>query len=69
MWKCIAMPRIRESICCCEIERVELKVNESENSAFCITVHKGFSSVCLNVWVLQQHTVATGTTMVIFILQ
>ena len=51
--KCVAMPTVRESICCCEIERVELKMNESENSVCCITEHEGFSSVCLNVWVLQ----------------
>ena len=40
--KCVAMPTVRESICCCVIERVELKMNENENSVCCITEHEGF---------------------------
>ena len=47
------MPTARESICCCEIDRIKLKMEENEESISCITQHEGFPSVCLNVWVLQ----------------
>ena len=42
----------RESLCCCEIDRiVEKKENESEIQ--CIVNHEGFNAVCLDLWVLQ----------------
>ena len=49
------MPTSRECVCCCEIDQVMLKKEESANRITCITEHEGFDSVCLNVhvWVLQ----------------
>ena len=47
------MPTIRECICCCEVERVMMKKEESGDVVNCITDHDGFHSVCLDVWVLQ----------------
>ena len=47
------MPTSRECVCCCEIDQVMLKKEESANWNTCITEHEGFDSVCLNVWVLQ----------------
>ena len=47
------MPTNHECICCCEVETVVNKFQESENDISCITHHEGFESVCLNVWILQ----------------
>ena len=47
------MPTNHECICCCEVETVVNKFQESENDTNYITHHVGFESVCLNVWVLQ----------------
>ena len=41
---------MHECICCCEVETVVNKFQDSEND---ITHHEDFESVCLNVWVLQ----------------
>ena len=43
----------QECICCCEVESVVLKKEESASEVSCITDHEGFESVCLDVWVLQ----------------
>ena len=48
---CVAMPTGLECVCCCEISQVQAK-KELENVQ-CITLHPGFQSVCLDVWVLQ----------------
>ena len=42
-----------ECVCCYEIESVNEKMEESSNEIHCITEHKGFQSVCLDIWVLQ----------------
>ena len=38
-----------ECVCCCEIERVQVKKGEAGNKID----HEGFEPVCMNVWVLQ----------------
>ena len=51
------MPTSRECICCCEVEKVVMKKEESASVISCITDHEGFKSVCLNASVLTQfHT-------------
>jgi len=51
---CSIMNSREECICCKEIDVILDKVTELNNpSITCITQHPGFSSVCLNVWVLQ----------------
>ena len=45
------MPTSREYICCCEVEKVVMKKEESASEISCITEHEGFESVCLNAWV------------------
>ena len=40
-----------ESVCCKEIQKVTDKMEEEKVE--CITLHPGFNSVCLDVWVLQ----------------
>ena len=47
------MPTSAQCICCREVDRVALKIQESELKLPCITDHEGFAAVCLNVWVLQ----------------
>ena len=42
-----------ECICCGEVDRVAVKIQESELKLPRITDHEGFAAVCLNVWVLQ----------------
>ncbi len=52
-----------QSVCVAEIEPVLNKINAFDDSSIhCITEHPGFSSVCLNTWVLQ--TVFTGLSIV-----
>lgn len=46
------MKTIEESICCKEVENVVQKMEEVDDCS-CITLHPGFQSVCLDVWVLQ----------------
>ena len=48
---CVAMPTSTESACCEEIPQIQEKKECEEVS--CITLHPGFASVCLDVWVLQ----------------
>ncbi len=50
---CAIMATIPECVCCSEIERVVDKMEENTVQIKCITDHEGFSSVCLNMWVLQ----------------
>ena len=47
------MPTVEECVCCCEIDRVVQKKQESDTQVACIMEHQGFEPVCLNVWVLQ----------------
>ena len=47
-----AMTTSNESICCSEVDRVVEK-KEGGSAVSCIIDHKGFHSVCLDVWVLQ----------------
>ena len=47
------MPTSHEYICCCDVERVVMKKEESASEISCINDHEGFESECLNVWVLQ----------------
>ena len=47
------MPLAVECICCCEVERIQQKIQEGPSQVDCITLHEGFDAVCLNVWVLQ----------------
>lgn len=43
-----------ECICCKEVDQTLSKIEEGESSELnCITLHEGFQSVCLDVWVLQ----------------
>ena len=42
-----------ECVCCREIQQVLDKLGEIEAPALCITEHPGFSTVCLDMWVLQ----------------
>ena len=60
------MPTAKECVCCCEIDQVNEKKQESLSSSevMCIIDHEGFDSVCLNVWVLQAAYFATGIIMV-----
>ena len=46
------MPLAVECICCCEVERIQQKIQEGPSQVDCITLHEGFDAVCLNVWVL-----------------
>ena len=48
---CVAMPTAAESICCAELKKIQEKKEAEE--VHCITIHPGFQSVCLDVWVLQ----------------
>ena len=52
---CQIMPTARECICCCEIDQIITKKQESGNGSevLCIINHEGFAPVCLNLWVLQ----------------
>ena len=52
---CQVMPTARECVCCCEIDQVNEKKQEtwSGSEVACIVDHESFESVCLNVWVLQ----------------
>ena len=48
------MPTHDECVCCTEINKIIEKVDDlSDSNVVCITDHPGFSSVCLNPWVLQ----------------
>lgn len=46
----------RECLCCREIQTILNKLSntgDTSSQVRCITEHPGFSSVCLNIWVLQ----------------
>lgn len=48
------MPTAVECVCCCEIEEVDAVQQQlDESTTSCITLHPGFASVCLDLWVLQ----------------
>ena len=47
------MPTVTECVCCCEIDKVVQKIENSPIRISCITQHEGFNAVCLNRWVLQ----------------
>ena len=43
-----------ECICCKEVNETLSKLSEGVSSeVMCITLHEGFQSVCLDLWVLQ----------------
>ena len=56
---CIIMQSQRECLCCREIQVILNKLSDTDDTSTsgsqlrCITEHPGFSSVCLNIWVLQ----------------
>nr|XP_022289218.1 uncharacterized protein LOC111101162 [Crassostrea virginica]XP_022311416.1 uncharacterized protein LOC111116718 [Crassostrea virginica]XP_022323186.1 uncharacterized protein LOC111124538 [Crassostrea virginica]XP_022323187.1 uncharacterized protein LOC111124538 [Crassostrea virginica]XP_022329137.1 uncharacterized protein LOC111128038 [Crassostrea virginica] len=50
---CVVMPTARECICCQESDRVNSKRESFNPDTPCITQHPGFSSVCLDVYVLE----------------
>ena len=47
----MAMPSAVECVCCEEVPQIKEK--KEREKVDCITLHPGFSSVCLDVWVLQ----------------
>ena len=49
------MPLAGECVCCCEISAIVRKKDVSHGIApvRCITEHRGFQNVYLDVWVLQ----------------
>ena len=47
------MTTSHENICCSEVDRVVEKREGGSSAVSCIIDHKGFHSVCLDVWVLQ----------------
>ena len=47
------MPTSIECTYCREIDAIESKMLENPTDIHCIIDHKGFQSVCLDVWVLQ----------------
>ena len=51
---CIVMPTPVECLCCREISQVVNKLSQQTTAltATCITEHIGFTTVCLDVWVL-----------------
>jgi hypothetical protein len=52
--ECGLMPTLEESVCCCEIERVQAKKErDPEVVVRCITELEGFGAVCLNSDVLE----------------
>ena len=47
------MPTLKECLCCQEIAQVVNKMSMNTVAMQCITEHPGFTTVCLDVWVLQ----------------
>ena len=47
------MTTSHENICCFEVDRIVEKKEEGSSAVSSIIDHKGFHSVCLDVWVLQ----------------
>ena len=49
------MPTVKESVCCKEIGRVVEKMDsyEGADDLDCITMHPGFRTVCLDLYVLE----------------
>ena len=47
------MPTSVECVCCNEVNKIMDKLAEDNIDESCITLHPGFSDVCLSVWVLQ----------------
>ena len=43
------MATAKECICCFEIDEIMEKMSELSNPVGCITLHPGFSTVCLDV--------------------
>ena len=58
------MPTARECVCCCEIDQVNEKKQEtwSGSKVACIVDHEGFKSVCLNMWCCRMPTLCTDIT-------
>lgn len=49
--KCVLMPTVEESVCCCDFEKISMKTS-SQSNINCRTEHGGFKPVCLNQHVL-----------------
>ena len=49
----VIMPSLKECLCCQEIAEVVNKMSMNTVAMQCITEHPGFTTVCLDVWVLQ----------------
>lgn len=56
-------------MCCCEIDAIGQKMNETEAGINCITEHKSFEPVCLNIWVLLAGFSHTDNIMVHMMLE
>ena len=50
---CEVMPSAHECGCCCDLDCVTEKKDESSTSIDCFTDYEGFQPICLDVWVLQ----------------
>ena len=52
---CETLPTGVECVCCYEIEQIKRVLEQygSQENISCITEHKDFDAVCLNIWVLQ----------------
>ncbi|XP_021359109.1 P2X purinoceptor 7-like [Mizuhopecten yessoensis] len=50
---CPAMSTEVESICCKEVDQVQVMMDAIPGDLSCITLHPGFDAVCLNIYVLQ----------------
>jgi hypothetical protein len=64
---CVIMPTQFECVCCMDIKEIINKMTVDKIKQPCITLHPGFSSVCLCVWVLQaagsKHQKNRGTSI------
>lgn len=51
---CVAMPVVRESVCCKQIHQIVQKMDAYPHGELdCITEHPGFQTVCLDEWVME----------------
>ena len=46
------MPTVRECLCCKEVDQISVVMQEFPDIA-CITDHPGFTTVCLDIYVLR----------------
>ena len=50
---CIPLPQVEECICCIELPRIVLRIEQCPVAIPCIVDHPGFQTICLDVWSLQ----------------